>query len=112
MSKYTALVAVLSGALIFSSSIPAVADSSSRAWGTGGAGTQGRGVASATMHQLESQTARVVQAGSDSINMNRSVQSCGVCTYYQITGDQNSIAGNSAFGTNAGSITANGTFSE
>ena len=44
------------------------------------------------------------------INIGRSTSSCGVCTYYSVTGSLNSINGNASSGTNGGSVAAQGNF--
>ncbi len=83
-----------------------MAGNASIAWGTGGSPSD-PAVRSATIHQLETSTAEKV---AKSKNWNQSITSCGVCTYYQITGDNNSINGNSISAENNGAVSSDGTY--
>ncbi len=96
--------------LIGSSATPALAGQSAAAWGTLSSGGSSSGVASATLHRLEGQNAQDVTIGNQVTSMYKSISSCGYCVYNQITGDSNSINGNTISGSNSGTVTSNGTF--
>ena len=90
---------------------PACAGNSARAWGTGGGSDNAPpSQQAASFNQSEAQTAQQATIGRDIINIGRSVISCGVCTYYTVTGNQNSILGNSSSGLNSGQVFSNGQF--
>jgi hypothetical protein len=90
---------------------PAFAGPAANAWGTMGAGgAQGQALYSAQLHKTEGDNAQIQTIGKDITSMYRSVTSCGNCVYNTITGDSNSINGNTIDGKNSGSITSTGTF--
>ena len=90
---------------------PAQAGQSSSAWATlGSGGGHGTAIASAQLHQLEATNAQAATIGNSVTTMYRSITSCGYCVYNQITGNDNSINGNTISGSNSGTVTSNGTF--
>jgi hypothetical protein len=92
---------------------PAFAGDATQGWGMGGNATNdSSGNASASLHLVEGQNAQIVTIGRDVTSMYRSVTSCGVCVYHSITGDRNSISGNSSEGSNSGDVDASGTFNQ
>ena len=108
MKTFTAITAMAFA--IGSCASPALAGQSSAAWGTLASGGTSTGVASATLHRLEGQNAQATTIGNQITSMYKSITSCGYCVYNQITGDSNSINGNTITGSNSGTVTANGTF--
>jgi hypothetical protein len=105
-STFAALVLALG-----TSSAPALAGPANVVWGTGGsAGSSGPALYSAQLHKTEGENAQIQTIGKDVTSMYRSVTSCGYCVYNQITGDSNSINGNTISGTNTGTVTSTGTF--
>ena len=90
---------------------PAMAGPSASAWGTKGASSAQGALYSAQLHKAEGDNAQVETIGRDVVNMYRNITSCGVCVYNTITGDSNSITGNTIDGSNTGAITATGRFS-
>lgn len=92
-------------------SAPAFAGPATSAWGTmGQGGSAGQSLNSALLHKTEGENAQIQTIGRDVTSMYRSVTSCGYCVYNQITGDSNSINGNTISGSNTGQTTATGTF--
>ena len=111
--KLRNIAAVAASAMLLGSafSSPAFAGESAAAWGTlGYNGGSARALASAQLHQVEGTNAQQETIGKSVTTMYRSISSCGYCVYNQITGDQNSINGNTISGTNSGTVTATGTF--
>ena len=103
---FTAFVVALGTAVS-----PALAGPATNAWGTqGSGGATGQALYSAQLHKTEGENAQIQTIGKDVTSMYRSVTSCGYCVYNQITGDANSINGNTISGTNTGQTTATGTF--
>ncbi|MEO0033372.1 MAG: hypothetical protein RIS94_3130 [Pseudomonadota bacterium] len=102
--------AALALALGFSAATPASAGESSSAWGTMGNPGASRSLASAQLHNTEGSNAQTATIGNAVTTMYRSISSCGNCVYNQITGDQNSINGNTISSTNTGKTTSTGTF--
>ncbi len=97
--------------MISASAAPALAGPATVAWGTNGSGgSAGQALNSATLHRTEGESAQIQTIGRDVTSMFRSVTSCGNCVYNQITGDSNSINGNTITGSNTGQTTATGTF--
>lgn len=97
--------------MIGASTAPALAGPATTAWGTmGSGGSAGQALNSATLHRTEGENAQIQTIGRDVTSMYRSVTSCGNCVYNQITGDSNSINGNTITGSNTGPTTATGTF--
>ncbi len=89
----------------------AQAGQSTSAWATMGSnGGHGAAIASAQLHQLEDANAQAATIGNSVTTMYRSISSCGYCVYNQITGNSNSINGNTISGSNSGTVTSNGTF--
>jgi hypothetical protein len=90
---------------------PAVAGDPSVAWGTAGGGGAGPSpvMASATYQNTEMKNAQMVTMGKNVTIINNSITSCGSCTYYSITGNDNSIAENSVNSTNFGKTESEGT---
>ncbi len=84
----------------------ALAGNASVAWGTGGTSADPM-LRSASLHALEDQIAESVAKAK---TWNQSITACGICTYYNVTGDNNTISGNSITASNSGSISANGSF--
>ena len=102
-----AAIALAMGSL----STPAFAGPAANAWGTlGSGGTQGQAIYSAQLHKTEGDNAQIQTIGKDVTSMYRSVTSCGYCVYNQITGDSNSINGNTISGSNSGTTTSTGSF--
>ena len=95
-------------ALLAAASTPAVAGESSSAWGT--MGYTSRAQVSANLHKTEGDNAQIATIGREVTSMYRSISSCGYCVYNQITGDSNSINGNSITGSNSGRVSSTGTF--
>ena len=90
---------------------PALAGPATSAWGTmGSGGSSGQALNSALLHKTEGENAQIQTIGKEVTSMYRSVTSCGYCVYNQITGDSNSINGNTISGTNSGTVTSTGTF--
>ncbi|MFM9937548.1 MAG: hypothetical protein ACKVOL_15285 [Novosphingobium sp.] len=90
---------------------PAMAGPATSAWGTqGSGGAQGQALYSAQLHKTEGENAQIQTIGRDITSMYRSVTSCGNCVYNTITGDANSINGNTIDGKNSGDISATGNF--
>lgn len=90
---------------------PALAGESAAAWGTlGYSGGRSGAIASAQLHQAEGANAQTESLGRSVATMYRSISSCGYCVYNQITGDNNSINGNTISGSNSGQTSATGTF--
>lgn len=97
--------------MIGTTASPAIAGPATSAWGTMGAGgSSGQALNSALLHKTEGENAQIQTIGKDVTSMYRSVTSCGYCVYNQITGDSNSINGNTISGSNSGQTTATGTF--
>jgi len=89
----------------------AQAGQSASAWGTlGNGGGRATAISSAQLHQLEDANAQAATIGNSVTTMYRSITSCGYCVYNQITGNDNSINGNTISGSNSGTVTSNGTF--
>ena len=90
---------------------PAVAGDPSAAWGTGGGGGSGASpvMASATYQNTEMKNAQMVTMGRNVTIINNSISSCGSCTYYSITGNDNSIADNNVDSKNFGNTESEGT---
>jgi hypothetical protein len=79
-----------------------------QAWGT--VSTPGQQfVNSALLHQSSGTIAQQVEAGRDSSPF-KSVTSCGTCTTITITGNNNSVSGNSITSTNSGTVSSTGIF--
>lgn len=95
---------VLAGALCLSTA--AQAGNASVIWGTGGPSAD-PGLRSANLHFMSGQIAEQV---ARSRSWNQSITSCGVCIYYQITGNYNSISGNSTTSSNFGDVQSDGQF--
>lgn len=89
---------------------PVSADPSS-AWGTAGASPGGGNplMASAAFQNTEMKNAQMVTMGKNVTIINNSITSCGSCTYYSITGNDNSISDNTVQSTNNGRIETRGT---
>jgi hypothetical protein len=88
-----------------------LAGPATNAWGTmGSGGSSAQALNSALLHKTEGENAQIQTIGKDVTSMYRSVTSCGYCVYNQITGDSNSINGNTISGSNSGTNTATGTF--
>lgn len=106
VSASAALVLALGAA-----STPAFAGPATNAWGTqGSAGASTQAIYSAQLHKAEGDNAQIQTIGKDVTSMYRSVTSCGYCVYNQITGDSNSINGNTISGSNSGTVTSTGSF--
>ena len=109
--RKTAAFAASAALVIAGFATPALAGESAAAWGTlGYNGGSSRALASAQLHQTEAANAQVETVGKSVTTMYRSISSCGYCVYNQITGDQNSINGNTITGSNSGKTTSTGTF--
>ncbi len=92
---------------------PAAASDTTQAWGTmGGAGAVSRAQSSSNLHRLEGENAQLVSIGNNVSSMYRTVTSCGYCVYNQITGNSNSIDGNTINGTNTGTTTSTANFGD
>lgn len=96
------------GAVLGLGIAPAHAGQSSAAWAT--IGGSNKAIVSAQLHQLESANAQAATIGNSVTTMYRSITSCGYCVYNQITGNENSINGNTISGSNSGTVTSNGSF--
>jgi hypothetical protein len=90
---------------------PALAGDPSVVWGTAGGGGAGGSpvVASATYQNIEMKNAQMVTMGKNVTIINNSITSCGSCTYYSITGSDNTIADNNVNSTNFGKTQSEGT---
>lgn len=112
MFKAKTASALAAFALLFTvGTAPVLAGPATNAWGTtGSGGSSGQALNSALLHKTEGENAQVQTIGRDVTSMYRSVTSCGNCVYNQITGDSNSINGNTISGSNTGPTTATGTF--
>jgi len=109
MRRQGVILAALS--LIMALSASAYAGNGTRAWGTGGgADNTSAEQAFANFTVTEDAIAQTNAIGRDIVNVGRSTSSCGVCTYYSVTGSLNSINGNASSGTNGGSVAAQGNF--
>jgi hypothetical protein len=110
LRKTTTVLATLA-IMLGTSAAPAMAGPATSAWGTmGSGGSSAQALNSALLHKTEGDNAQIQTIGKDVTSMYRSVTSCGNCVYNTITGDANSINGNTIDGKNTGSITASGTF--
>lgn len=112
MSKIKTAAALAAIALVLGSApAPVLAGPATNAWGTmGSGGSSAQALNSALLHKTEGENAQIQTIGKDVTSMYRSVTSCGYCVYNQITGDSNSINGNTISGSNSGTNTATGTF--
>ena len=109
--RKTSTVLAALAVLLGTSAAPALAGPATSAWGTmGSGGSSAQALNSALLHKTEGDNAQIQTIGKDVTSMYRSVTSCGNCVYNTITGDSNSINGNTIDGKNTGSITASGTF--
>jgi hypothetical protein len=109
LNKTTAALAAIG--MFFAAATPASAGESAAAWGTMGYnGGAAHALASAQLHQVEGQNAQTATIGNAVTTMYRSISSCGNCVYNQITGDNNSINGNTITGNNSGKTSSTGTF--
>ena len=90
---------------------PVAAADPSTAWGTASAGMGGGGsiMASANFQNTEMKNAQMVTMGKNVTIINNTINTCGSCTYYSITGNENSIADNSVISTNNGRLQNEGT---
>jgi hypothetical protein len=112
MSKIKTAAAIAAIALMLGTApAPALAGPASVAWGTiGSGGSSAQALNSAVLHKTEGENAQIQTIGKDVTSMYRSVTSCGYCVYNQITGNSNSINGNTISGSNTGQITSTGNF--
>jgi hypothetical protein len=85
---------------------PVAAADPSTAWGTASASMGGGGsiMASANFQNTEMKNAQMVTMGKNVTIINNTINTCGSCTYYSITGNDNSIADNSVVSTNNGKL--------
>jgi hypothetical protein len=95
-------------ALLGSAAIAQAADAG-RAWGTVGVPGQAF-LNSALFHQAEGQNALNAEFGRNQGGPFRSVTACGTCVHITITGNQNSVNGNSITQSNFGAVSATGIF--
>ena len=109
MATGKALTALCSIAVMLTAgSTPVMAGEAASAWGT--VSTNTRALVSATLHKTEGDNAQIASVGNGVSTMYRSISSCGYCVYNQITGNQNSINGNTITGSNSGQVTSTGNF--
>lgn len=95
-----------------STATPTMSSSASSAWATsGGTGGQTQAEQSNTIHSSDTQIANSVAEGRAASTTNSSITACGYCVFINVSGNANSINGNSFTGTNSGSITNTGTIS-
>ena len=91
----------------------AFASDTTQAWGTmSSSGANSRSQSSAALHRSEGENAQLVTIGNNVTSMYRTVTSCGFCVYNQITGNSNSIDGNTLNGTNSGTTTSTAEFGD
>lgn len=90
---------------------PAAAADPSTAWGTASAamGSGGSIMASANFQNTEMRNAQMITMGKNVSIINNTINTCGSCTYYSITGNDNSIADNSVVSSNSGKLQNEGT---
>jgi hypothetical protein len=110
MRKFSFGLAILGAVLVtgWSADANAQAADAAVAWGT--MGTPGQQfVNSALLHQAGGTIAQQVEAGRDGGPF-KSVTACGTCTTITITGNNNSVFGNSITSTNFGTVSSTGIF--
>jgi hypothetical protein len=101
----TLAVTAAAGSLI---GVGAQAADAARAWGT--IGSPGQQFLNSDLgHSAAGTSAQQIAAGQTGGPFH-SVTACGTCVTFSITGNQNSINGNSITQTNTGSVTNTGTF--
>lgn len=111
-SQSTLHGSLLLGLVLFMAG-PALANDPSVAWGTASANPSSVSpvMDSATYQNTEMKNAQMVTMGKNVTIINNSINTCGSCTYYTITGNDNSIAENSVVSTNNGTLQNEGSIS-
>lgn len=100
-------------ALSLFAAAPVLANDPSSAWGTLAASPSGGSpvMDSAVYQNTEMKNAQMVTIGKNVTIINNSINTCGSCTYYSITGNDNSIADNKVVSTNNGTLRTEGSIS-
>lgn len=103
---------ILPGALLFVGSA-ALANDPSSAWGTLAASPSNASpiMDSAVLQNTEMKNAQMVTMGKNVTIVNNTINTCGSCTYYSITGNSNTIADNKVVSTNNGTLRTEGIIS-
>lgn len=101
----------IAAGLFLIAAAPVAASDPSSAWGTVSASMGGGGsiMASANFQNTEMRNAQMITMGKNVSIINNTINTCGSCTYYSITGNDNSIADNSVVSTNNGRLENEGT---
>jgi hypothetical protein len=111
MTKSKSGVCVLVVAALFGPMGIAQAADAGRAWGTVGQPGQAF-LNSALTQSAESNNAAAAEFGRNAGGPLRNVTSCGTCVTISITGNQNSVSGNSITSTNFGTVSSTGIFND